>query len=236
MKVVKSPNFDERQNGKIKYLILHYTGMATGKEALERLCSKEAKVSAHYLVEEDGEIFLLVNEEKRAWHAGISKWEDDVGLNDLSIGIEIVNTGHPYPGYESVYKPFPEAQMKSVISLSKDILKRHQIKPWHVLGHSDIAWRRKIDPGELFDWERLSKEGIGVWLSKDKDTLIEKENANDFLKNLSEYGYDIDGVDGNTSEITTAFQRHFRPSNIDGHIDKETIMILKKLIELKSNL
>lgn len=100
MKVVKSPNFDERQNGKIKYLILHYTGMATGKEALERLCSKEAKVSAHYLIEEDGEIFLLVNEEKRAWHAGISKWEDDVGLNDLSIGIEIVNSGHPYPGYE----------------------------------------------------------------------------------------------------------------------------------------
>lgn len=233
MKVLKSPNFDERQNGKIKYLILHYTGMATGKEALERLCSKEAKVSAHYLIEEDGEIFLLVKEEKRAWHAGISKWEEDVGLNDLSIGIEIVNSGHPYPGYESVYKPFPEAQMNSVISLSKDILKRHQIKPWHVLGHSDIAWRRKIDPGELFDWERLATEGIGAWSNADQNIYIDEINVNEFHNKLAQYGFDTADVETDLKEITTAFQRHFRPNNIDGNIDRETYNILYNLVSQK---
>lgn len=230
MKEVKSPNYDDRTSENIKYLILHYTGMATGYEALERLCSEEAKVSAHYLIEENGEIFSLVEEEKRAWHAGISKWEDDVGLNDLSIGIEIVNTGHPYPGYESVYKPFPEMQMQSVISLSKEIIKRHQIKPCHVLGHSDIAWRRKIDPGELFDWERLSFEGIGIWVNVDQDTLTDKVSESEFLNNLSKYGYDIGETETDLKEIATAFQRHFRPKNIDGNIDRETYTILEKLL------
>lgn len=236
MKVAKSPNFDDRKIDVIKYLILHYTGMATGKEALDRLCSEEAKVSAHYLIEENGDIFSLVDEEKRAWHAGLSKWEDDIGLNDLSIGIEIVNTGHPYPGYESIYKPFPDVQMRSVIALSNDILKRHEIKPWHVLGHSDIAWRRKIDPGELFDWERLSSEGIGIWINVDKDILDDVVNENEFLKNLSKYGYDTDKVDKNLKEITTAFQRHYRSNNIDGKIDAETFKVLEKLISLKSSL
>ena len=232
MKVLKSPNFDDRTQ-EIKYLVLHYTGMATGQEAIDQLCSAEAKVSAHYLAEENGEIFSLVPEEKRAWHAGVSKWEDDVGLNDLSIGVEIVNSGHPYPGYESEYKPFPEVQMKSVIQLSKIIIKKYNIKPWHVLGHSDIAWRRKIDPGELFDWKRLSQEGIGLWADLPQDIENLKFDINDFLNKLASFGYDTDGADENPSEIITAFQRHFRTDNIDGQLDAETLTILDYLLRQK---
>lgn len=235
MKVRNSPNFDDRSADKIKYLILHYTGMASGQEALERLCSKDAKVSAHYLVEEDGEIYSMVPEEKRAWHAGVSKWEDDVGLNDLSIGIEIVNTGHPYPGYESVYRPFPEAQMQSVIKLSQRIIESHQIKPWHVLGHSDIAWRRKIDPGELFDWQRLSSEGIGLWPQPNLDMKNRKIENSTFLKKMAAYGYDIDDNEDQLSETITAFQRHFRPQNMNGSLDKETVAILDSLLDQKIN-
>ena len=232
MKVLNSPNFDGRTQ-EIKYLILHYTGMATGLEAIDRLCSAEAKVSAHYIVEEDGEIFSLVPEEKRAWHAGVSKWEDDVGLNDLSVGVEIVNSGHPYPGYESEYKPFTEAQMKSVIQLSKTIVKKHHIKPWHVLGHSDIAWRRKIDPGELFDWKSLSQEGVGLWVDLSRDIKNFKIDNNAFLNNLASFGYDTEGAEENPSEIITAFQRHFRTDNIDGQLDSETAQILDNLLRQK---
>lgn len=232
MKVLNSPNFDDRMQ-EIKYLILHYTGMATGQEAIDRLCSSEAKVSAHYVVEEDGEVFSLVPEEKRAWHAGVSKWEDDVGLNDQSVGIEIVSTGHPYPGYESVYKPFPEAQMQSVIKLSKEIIKNHSIKPWHVLGHSDIAWRRKIDPGELFDWKRLSSEGIGLWPKPYSELENYQVDYSVFIKNLAAYGYDVEDIEDKSSEIITAFQRHFRPNNIDGQLDKKTMCILDNLLAQK---
>ena len=115
----RSPNYNERSDGRIKYLILHYTGMASGFEALERLCDPEAQVGAHYLVEEDGEIFPLIDENKRAWHAGVSKWEQDEDINDLSIGIEIVNAGHACPGYDSIYRPFPDAQMDAVMRLAK---------------------------------------------------------------------------------------------------------------------
>lgn len=232
MKVLNSPNFDDRTQ-EIKYLILHYTGMATGKEAIDRLCSAEAKVSAHYVVEKDGEIFSLVPEEKRAWHAGVSKWEDDIGLNDLSVGVEIVNTGHPYPGYESEYKPFTEAQMKSVIQLSKTIIKKHHIKPWHVLGHSDIAWRRKIDPGELFDWKRLSQEGVGLWAGLPQNVKSFKIDINDFMNKLASFGYDTGSASENPSEIITAFQRHFRMDNIDGQLDAETVQLLDSLLRQK---
>lgn len=235
MKVLNSPNFDDRSEVGIKYLILHYTGMASGEEALERLCDPQAKVSAHYLVEENGEIYQLVDEDKRAWHAGVSKWEDDVAINDLSIGIEIVNSGHAYPGYESIYKAFPEEQMGSVLKLAKEIIDRHAIKPYYVLGHSDVAWRRKIDPGELFDWKKLSEHGVGCWPKDDVVSAGVKVDLNDFIGALKVYGYDVSGCDDNPAEIITAFQRHFRQDNIDGKLDLETMKRLVSLLSLKAS-
>lgn len=233
MKVRKSPNFDDRSGAGIKYLILHYTGMATGTEALERLCDAQAEVSAHYLVEEDGEIYQLVDEDKRAWHAGLSKWEEDDAINDLSIGIEIVNSGHAYPGYESIYRKFPEAQMEAVIKLAQEIIYRHAIKPCYVLGHSDVAWRRKIDPGELFDWTKLSKNGVGCWPKDNSVRADIKVDLEDFMRNLQAYGYDVADCENNPSEIITAFQRHFRQDNIDGQLDIETVQRLGSLLEQK---
>ncbi|MEZ5758418.1 MAG: N-acetylmuramoyl-L-alanine amidase [Emcibacteraceae bacterium] len=233
MKEVKSPNYNDRTSSTVKYLIFHYTGMATGAAALERLCDPEASVSAHYLIEEDGTVFNLVDEEKRAWHAGVSKWENDTDINDLSIGIEIVNPGHSYPGYEGGYRAFPKIQMDSVKKLSLDIIRRHAIKPFYVLGHSDVAWRRKIDPGELFDWRDLAKEGIGCWPEKAPSDNGKAVSSRDFIKNLKIFGYDTDGCEQNISEITAAFQRHFRQSNIDGELDYETFYLLENLLKQK---
>lgn len=236
MKNKPSPNFDDRKQGKIKYLIMHYTGMASGKEAIDRLCDPDASVSAHYVVEENGDVYSLVDEDKRAWHAGVSKWEDDQDINDLSIGIEIVNPGHPYPGYESVYTPFPDAQMKALIDLATEIVKRYHINPCYILGHSDIAWRRKIDPGELFDWALLAKHELGLWpttINMDQDTEI---NEFKFRQNLEKFGYDIGGSGEDLTNLISAFQRHFRQKNIDGVIDKETFLILDALVNIKINL
>ncbi len=209
--------------------------MATGKEALERLCDKQAAVSAHYLIEEDGRVFSLVDEKQRAWHAGVSKWEEDTDINDLSVGIEIVNTGHPYPGYESVYKPFPEAQRAALIPLAKSNVDRHKIYPHHVLGHSDVAWRRKIDPGELFDWQRLAENRVGLWPQIDVSSDHELMGLDEFLNTLSKYGYDTKDCDRESGDLISAFQRHFRPQKFDGIIDPETCAILRELIRQKSN-
>ncbi|PCJ33819.1 MAG: N-acetylmuramoyl-L-alanine amidase [Alphaproteobacteria bacterium] len=231
-----SPNYDDRPEGvKIKYLILHYTGMNTGKAALDRLCDEAAKVSAHYLIEEDGRVFSLVPEGKRAWHAGRSSWEGERDINGYSIGIELVNPGHDSPGYKGDYRPFPEAQMAALIDLCRGILTRHDIKPWHVLGHSDVAPARKCDPGELFDWQRLAEAGIGVWPVKaDKKQSI-AGNAASFQERLSLYGYEFDGhKDFPGQRIVTAFQRHFRPLDISGDIDDECRQILDDLLTIKA--
>ncbi|MGH1398954.1 MAG: N-acetylmuramoyl-L-alanine amidase [Alphaproteobacteria bacterium] len=149
-----SPNYNERRDGKNpSIIVIHYTGMKTAKAALERLCDPAAEVSAHYLIEENGTLHPLVPEDKRAWHAGVSEWEGETDINSMSIGIELVNLGH-----EHGYHPFPEAQMKTLAKLCKSIMTRHDIKT--VLGHSDIAPTRKIDPGELFDWQYLTTAGI----------------------------------------------------------------------------
>ena len=232
MKVLNSANFDNRSVTKIKYLIMHYTGMINGADALEKLCDPKSKVSAHYLIEENGEVYQLVNEDKRAWHAGVARWEGDEDINDISIGIEIVNSGHAYAGYESIYKGFPEVQMTQVVSLAQKIIDRHEIKPHYVLGHSDVAWRRKIDPGELFDWKKLSQNGVGSW---PKSRLLEvdiKVDLSDFLRKLKTFGYDVD-FEKDPSGIITVFQRHFRQDNIDGQLDKETMWRLLSLVEQK---
>jgi N-acetylmuramoyl-L-alanine amidase len=213
-----SPNHDARP-GAIDMLILHYTGMASAAATLDRLSSPEAKVSAHYLIEEDGTVWRLVAEERRAWHAGVSCWRGRRDINGASIGIELAN-----PGHENGYRPFPEPQMAALEALGGDILRRHPIPPHHVLGHSDVAPQRKTDPGELFEWQRLARAGIGLW----PDFTALPPPATDIAelqRQLAEIGYDTSpsgAEDAATTAAIAAFQRHFRPSRCDGKADTET--------------
>jgi N-acetylmuramoyl-L-alanine amidase len=200
-------------------LVLHYTGMESAEAALDRLCSPEAKVSAHYLIDEDGTVWRLVAEERRAWHAGVSCWRRRRDINGASIGIELVN-----PGHGPDYRPFPEPQMAALETLARDIIARHPIPPRHVLGHSDVAPQRKADPGELFDWQRLARAGIGLW--PDFTTLPPPDAAiAELQRQLAEIGYDAPqsgAEDAVTTAMITAFQRHFRPALCDGKADTET--------------
>ncbi len=217
-----SPNFDVRTKVP-DMLVLHYTGMETGEAALARLRDPEARVSSHYLVEEDGRIFRLVPEERRAWHAGVSFWKGEEGVNHASIGIEIVN-----PGHEFGYRPFPQAQIDAVIALVADIRSRWQIDDNRILGHSDVAPARKIDPGELFPWKRLAEAGHGVWAEADPapgDPLVEgAEGVGVFAlqAGLTRLGYDCapsGRFDQSTREIVSAFQRHWVQTRWDGVAD-----------------
>src|SRR5689334_2111712 len=201
-----SPNWNERQRP-ISMLVLHYTGMETASAALDRLCDPAAEVSAHYVVEEDGSLWSLVPETQRAWHAGASFWRGEADVNSASIGIEIVN-----PGHEFGYRPFPDAQMRTVEALAAEILARHSILPWNVVGHSDVAPRRKQDPGELFDWRRVARAGVGLWPAKIGDPSAAPE------ADLARIGYELDDF----AATVTAFQRRFRPSRVDGLLDGET--------------
>lgn len=215
-----SPNFDARQgSGAVEMLILHYTGMRTAGEAIERLCDPAAKVSAHYLIEEDGTLWRLVDEAKRAWHAGASFWRGCRDINGVSIGIELVN-----PGHEFGYRAFPEAQMAALEALARDILARHPIPPRGVLAHSDVAPQRKQDPGELFDWARMGRAGIGLWPDFAQQAAEPQTDAS-LQKALRAIGYDCPDtgtLDAATRAVITAFQRHFRPARCDGEADAET--------------
>ena len=217
-----SPNFDARTKLP-DMIVLHYTGMKTGEAALARLCDPEARVSSHYLVEEDGRIFRLVAEERRAWHAGRSFWKGEEGVNHASIGIEIVN-----PGHEFGYRAFPEAQIEAVIALVADIRSRWEIEDSRIIGHSDVAPGRKQDPGELFPWQRLAQAGHGVWAEADPapgDPLSEgAEGVGVFAlqAGLTRLGYDCAPTgrfDQATREVVMAFQRHWVQSRFDGVAD-----------------
>jgi len=213
-----SPNFDARPDGMpIDMLVLHYTGMPTGEEALARLTDIEHEVSAHYLIEEDGRIFRLVAEAERAWHAGVSYWRGHKSLNARSIGIELVNPGHDFG-----YRPFPERQMMALETLALDILARHPIPPRNVVGHSDIAPTRKNDPGELFDWRSLAAKGIGMWPERAETA---PRNVMDALETV---GYETLDY----SRALAAFQRHFRPAEIQGVSDPDTLYWLQGTVEL----
>jgi N-acetylmuramoyl-L-alanine amidase len=214
-----SPNHDDRGGATIDILVLHYTGMRSAEDALTRLCDPAAKVSAHYTIDEDGTVYILVPEARRAWHAGVSCWAGARDINARSIGIELVN-----PGHEFGYRAFPEAQISSLAALAKDILARHPIPAWRVLGHSDVAPARKDDPGELFPWRRLAGEGIGLWPQPGNDPGAEAVPGL-----MTRYGYDPE-VAGD--KVVTAFQRHFRPSRVDGMADAETRTMLSGLIAL----
>jgi N-acetylmuramoyl-L-alanine amidase len=214
-----SPNHDARPAGAVDMLILHYTGMRNATEALDRLCSPEAKVSAHYCIDEDGTIWQLVPEARRAWHAGVSCWGGRRDINAVSIGIELVN-----PGHEFGYRPFPEPQMAALEELCRGILARHPIPPRQVLGHSDVAPRRKSDPGELFDWRRLVRAGIGFWPDAAAVQTAPQDVAQ-CQRLLAAIGYETPQtgiLDAVTTEVVIAFQRHFRPARCDGALDAET--------------
>ncbi len=224
-----SPNHDARPaRTPIDILLLHYTGMATAKAALDRLCEAAAKVSAHYLVDEDGTVYALVPEDRRAWHAGQSRWAGASDINGRSVGVEIVN-----PGHEFGYRPFPEAQMEAVADLAREIVARHAIPPARVLGHSDVAPPRKQDPGELFDWARLARDGVGLWPEDVGDGPQDIPPVADIQTMLARFGYRAPNsgvLDANTRIVLAAFQRHFRPSRVDGEIDGGTAARLGWLI------
>lgn len=209
-----SPNFDARGRG-IDMIILHYTGMRTGREALDRLCDPRAKVSAHYFVEENGEIYRLVDEANRAWHAGVSAWKGEFDINARSIGVEMVN-----PGHEFGYRDFPDAQIDAVVALLKDACTRRQIAPAMVLAHSDVAPRRKEDPGEKFPWARLAAEGLAHAPFGGDATAGENISSEDALKALAAIGYDA--PPGDHAAALLAFQRRFCPASLGQGFDPRT--------------
>ncbi|MET0249407.1 MAG: N-acetylmuramoyl-L-alanine amidase [Sphingobium sp.] len=214
-----SPNFDARSLP-ISMLVLHYTGMPDAASAINWLANPDSKVSAHYVVTEDGQIIRMVDEAHRAWHAGRGSWRGIDDVNSASIGIEIVN-----PGHEWGYRPFPETQMGSLIPLIHDIVQRHRITRGNIVGHSDVAPARKQDPGELFPWDQLAR--LRLALPRPTKNLMDPHwTDGGFMLALERFGYDI--VDTNAAVV--AFQRRFRPERIDGVIDGECRAILLALL------
>jgi N-acetylmuramoyl-L-alanine amidase len=235
--VVPSPNHDERQAG-IDTIILHYTGMKSGEAALARLCEVAARVSCHYFVDEDGAITQLVPEERRAWHAGVSSWQGVSDINSHSIGVEIVN-----PGHDLGYPDFPAVQIDAVIALCRDVMARRKISPARVLAHSDVAPSRKNDPGEKFPWAKLAAAGVGIWVEPSKiipGPELDPGDRSEIVRKLQawlrDFGYEV-AVNGQfdtmTREAVTAFQRHFRPTRVDGIADHSTVETLKRLLSAR---
>lgn len=235
-----SPNFDERPDGmSADLLLLHYTGMQSGSAALDWLCVQESNVSAHYLVEEDGRVFQMVDEDARAWHAGVASWMGESNINGCSIGIEIVN-----PGHEFGYPEFEAAQMDAVEALCADIVMRRSIAPNRVLAHSDVAPGRKADPGEKFPWARLAAQGVGLWV--EPVPIVKDAGAHDLQLGdrgdlvaelqfqLADFGYGMEVLgryDVKTQAVVQAFQRHYRPALVNGIADASTVATLKQLRE-----
>ena len=209
-----SPNFNDRRE-KLRFIVLHYTGMETGAIALERMCDAEAQVSAHYMVKEDGRVFQLVDEDKRAWHAGVASWQGVTDINSASIGIEIVNGGHDFG-----LPDFPNVQIDAVIALVKGVMGRHGIVARDVIGHSDIAPGRKQDPGEKFPWEELAESGVALSIPA---IGSERASIDDVEAKLSSIGY---GVDTGLQAVLEAFQRRYRPAKTDGVLDDETAALI----------
>lgn len=223
-----SPNHDSRPVGQpVDILLIHYTGMRSAAAALDRLCDPKAKVSAHYLIEESGQVWRLVPEGWRAWHAGVSCWAGGRDVNARSIGIELAN-----PGHEFGYRPFPKPQMAALEMLAREILARHPIPACRVLGHSDVAPGRKQDPGERFDWARLAHAGIGLWPRP--EAAGKRWSVKELQEALRRFGYEVPAsgvLDEPTRLVLTAFQRHFRPARLDGEPDAETAGLLADLLD-----
>ncbi|KAF0113495.1 MAG: N-acetylmuramoyl-L-alanine amidase [Rhodospirillaceae bacterium] len=226
-----SPNHDSRPDGQgVDMLVLHYTGMADAGSALARLTDPTTKVSAHYVIDEDGTILRMVAEERRAWHAGRSFWRGATDINARSIGIELVNPGHAFG-----YRPFAEPQMASLVALAWDILDRHGITARNVVGHADVAPERRQDPGEFFDWARLAAAGVGLWPFRDRGRA--SGPANEPMATiqtwLALFGYALT-INGHRDTATIAaleaFQRHFRPALVQSTPDHDTVRRLETLV------
>ncbi len=231
--VVPSPNHGERLRP-ISMLILHYTGMPTASSALDLLRGPEAEVSAHYFVDENGEVLQLVPEARRAWHAGKSFWAGETDINSASIGVEIVHPGHDDP------RPYPLRQIEAVAALARDICARNAIPRERVLAHSDIAVTRKIDPGEFFPWDALASRGVGHYVPPaplDAPGAFEPGDRGAVAalqSQLRAYGYNLvptGNYDEATTEVIKAFQRHFRPRKVDGRADASTLATLESLLK-----
>ena len=263
IEALPSPNFNDRKHP-IDMLVLHYTGMETGQSALDRMRDEAAGVSAHYMLWEDGRVVQLVGEDKRAWHAGVSKWQGDEDLNSRSIGIEIVNGGHDWPLEGNVLPPYPEVQIEALIELCTGILERWEIPDSRIVGHSDIAPMRKQDPGEHFPWERLARAGIGLCPqanptfspTSDAKAKIDKEpgligrglSRGDAGKSVSrmqtmlaDIGYDVprsEQYDEQTEACVRAFQLRWVQDRVSGEVDLATlqrISIVEDLFRSASN-
>ena len=237
MKIVRyfSPNFNNKKRSKnlIKTIVIHYTGMQSERESLKRLTNPKSKVSSHFLINRQGKIYRLIEDNKIAWHAGKSYWGKYKNLNKNSIGIELVNKGHRY-GYTN----FGKKQINSLKKICKKIIKKYKIKKVNIVGHSDIAPLRKIDPGEKFPWKLLAKDKIGIWHTCNKKILKRMRNvkiSNNkekeiYKKNLKRIGYCFSNNNKFLfSKITKAFQRHYRNELINGILDVECLIISKNL-------
>tara|TARA_B100001175_G_scaffold141885_1_gene120446 strand:+ start:1336 stop:2064 length:729 start_codon:yes stop_codon:yes gene_type:complete len=232
-----SPNFTTpaRKKKNIKYIIFHYTGMSSETKAISRLTDVKSNVSCHYFIKKNGEIILMVPEKYEAWHAGISNWKKDSFLNKTSIGIEISNKGHRF-GYEK----YSNKQILSLIKLSRLLIKKFKIKTSNIVGHSDIAFDRKVDPGEKFPWKLLSKKKIGIWhqlheeklrkLRKKKITEIQKRHCLNFIKKIGYFAKKNNKK--NQIKLFKNFQRRFRQELINGILDKECLIIAEKLSKI----
>ncbi|WP_068085978.1 N-acetylmuramoyl-L-alanine amidase [Polycladidibacter stylochi] len=231
-----SPNHNERQRD-IDMLLLHYTAMDSAESAVSWLCDARSEVSAHYLVDETGDITQMVPESRRAWHAGQAFWKGERDINSCSIGIELANCGVQ----DGAVSTYPEVQINAVIALCQDVIKRHQIPAERVLGHSDVAPSRKQDPGRHFPWALMHQHGVGHYVPP-----IEIEGAGYFQKGdqgqpieaiqslLAIYGYEVNvnGVfDIATENAVMAFQRHYRPERVDGIADPQSVATLHHLLK-----
>ena len=229
-----SPNFSTsaRNKKKIKYIVYHYTGMRSENKAIKRLTDLNSNVSCHYFIKRNGRIILMVPELYEAWHAGKSKWKKDISLNKNSIGVEISNKGHEF-GYQN----YSKEQISSLIKLSKYLIKKYKIKRPNILGHSDIAFERKKDPGEKFPWRYLANKKIGIWHEIDEKKLKEIRNKKiakteilKFIKYLNKIGYFVKNLSKNKKfKLIKSFQRRFRQKLINGKIDRECLIIAEKL-------
>lgn len=229
-----SYNFDKKKRSKnsIKFIIIHYTGMQSERESLIRLCDKKSKVSSHYLINRNGKIYRLVEDNRVAWHAGKSNWGKCKNLNKSSIGIELVNKGH-----ELGYSNFSKKQIKSLIKICNNLIKKYKINKKNVIGHSDIAPTRKIDPGEKFPWQELAKKKIGIWhnykkdfLKKFRKTKVSRKNKLKFFKNINNIGYcTFSNNKLILNKTVIAFQRHYRKELINGLVDQECTIIAENL-------
>ena len=232
-----SPNFNKqkRSNSSIKIIVFHYTGMQSERESIKRLCNPKSKVSSHFVIGQSGKIYRLVKDFNVAWHAGKSCWGKYKNINNNSIGIEIVNKGHNF-GYTN----FKKKQILSLINISKGLINKYKINKKNIVGHSDIAPLRKIDPGEKFPWKYLSKKNIGIWhdctfreLKKlRKIKISKKKDEINFIKKLKKIGYCFPARNKFFYKKTLkAFQRHYRKELINGILDKECIIIANNLLK-----